>query len=213
VQQQHREQRPLPAAADGDGPIVLDHFEWSKEPEIRHAVTTAGVEPTVPDAFTAVYRRCPAAFTRVPEGARRRPHRAVDTEGDAMYPHRLTRTAALGLTLAALAAPAAIADPIDRGDFAPDAARAGASAKQDMRMPDTRDYAAGRGTYNTPEVTVVRLTEPPGPAPSGGGIDWADAGIGAGVAFGTLLLCLGGTLAVVHRRHAVVARRRTATTV
>ncbi|HET6551227.1 MAG TPA: hypothetical protein VFG79_22365, partial [Solirubrobacter sp.] len=107
----------------------------------------------------------------------------------------------------------AIAEPIDRGAFQRDAVVADARPKQDMRMPDTRDYAEGRGTYNTPEVTVVRLTEPSAPAPAGGGIDWADAGLGAGVAFGTLLFGLGGTLALVHRRHTVVARRRTATSV
>ena len=35
-----------------------------------------------------------------------------------------------------------------------------------------------------------------------GGIDWADAGIGAGGLLGLTLLGLGGSLAVVHRRQA-----------
>jgi hypothetical protein len=155
-----------------------------------------------------------------------------------MSTHRLTRPAALGLTLAALAAPAAVAEPIDlRSPDTRDAARAAearqeqprqdlrspdardaaqtsslvgttSTPRQDLRLPDTRDYADGRGTFNAPEVTVVRVAEPA--APANGGIDWGDAGIGAGAAFGITLLGLGGALAVVQYRD--VARRRTATT-
>ena len=122
-----------------------------------------------------------------------------------MNPHRLTRPAALGLTLAALAAPTAAAQPIDlRSPDARDAARtsrlAGTTStpSQDLRSPDTRDYADGRGTFNAPEVTVVKLAQP-APA-SDGGIDWGDVGIGAGSVLGLALLALGGTFAVVHRR-------------
>jgi hypothetical protein len=42
------------------------------------------------------------------------------------------------------------------------------------------------------------------------GLDWGDAGIGAGVVLGLLLLALGGTLAVMHRRQSL--RRHAATT-
>jgi hypothetical protein len=58
-------------------------------------------------------------------------------------------------------------------------------------------------------VTVVKV---PQPAPSTGGIDWGDAGIGAGAALGLTILALGGTLAVAHRRNSSPARRSTATT-
>lgn len=54
------------------------------------------------------------------------------------------------------------------------------------------------GTFNAPDVTVVRM-----PAPSSsqaGGIDWGDAGIGAGGVIAMILLGLGSTFAVVHRR-------------
>jgi hypothetical protein len=92
--------------------------------------------------------------------------------------NRLSRSAALGLAIAALAAPAA-------------------SAQQDLRSPDTRDYAAGRGTFNAPEVTVVRVPADR-PRPAGDGIDWSDAGIGAGAALGLVLLAFGGATAVVR---------------
>jgi len=123
-----------------------------------------------------------------------------------MNPHRFTRPAALGLTLAALAAPTAAAQQDLRSPDARDAARTSSLAgttstpRQDLRPPDTRDYAEGRGTFNAPEVTVVKLAQP-APAPAGdGGIDWGDVGIGAGGALGLALLALGGTFAVVHRR-------------
>jgi hypothetical protein len=74
---------------------------------------------------------------------------------------------------------------------------------QDFRMPDTRDYSDGRGTYNSPDVVVVKLREPE-IAPAGG-IDWADAGIGAGSLLGLGLLGIGGTLLLVHRRQVAPA--------
>jgi hypothetical protein len=127
-----------------------------------------------------------------------------------MSHHRLTRSAALGLTLAALTAPTAAAQQQQdlRSPDTRDAARA-AQIPRDLRSPDTRDAAAGRGTFSAPQVTVIKV---PQPAPSAGGIDWGDAGIGAGAAIGLTLLALGSTLAIAHRRHPSPARRQTATT-
>lgn len=160
-----------------------------------------------------------------------------------MNHRRLTRSAALGLALAALAAPTAAAQQDLRSPDTRDAAEGYAppppssiaagtgsayedlrspdtrdaaegyapsptsaivsSPAQDLRSPDSRDAAAGRGTFNSPEVTVVKVPEP-SPAPSsGGGLDWGDAGIGAGGLLGLILLALGGTLAVMHRRQRV----------
>jgi hypothetical protein len=129
-----------------------------------------------------------------------------------MNHRRLTRSAALGLALAALAAPTAVAQQDLRSPDTRDAAEGYApsppsanvsSPAQDLRSPDARDAAAGRGTFNSPEVTVVKVPEP-SPAPSsGGGLDWGDAGIGAGGLLGLILLGLGGTLAVMHRRQRV----------
>lgn len=79
---------------------------------------------------------------------------------------------------------------------------------QDLRSPDARDAAAGRGSFNSPEVTVVKLAQPS--ASPDGGLDWGDAGIGAAALLGLLLLALGGTLAVMHRRQS--PRRQAATT-
>jgi hypothetical protein len=79
---------------------------------------------------------------------------------------------------------------------------AGTIDTTDRRSPDARDAAEGRGTFNAPEVTVVKLTQP---APASSGLDWGDAGIGAGAVVGLMLIALGGSLAIVHRRQ--VARR------
>lgn len=106
-----------------------------------------------------------------------------------MIRHRLARSAALGLTVAAIAAPTAAAQQDLRSPDARDAARVSAAQqgqpRQDLRSPDARDYAEGRGAFNAPEVTVVRVPEP---APSTGGLDWVDAGIGAGAMVGLMLL-------------------------
>jgi hypothetical protein len=49
-------------------------------------------------------------------------------------------------------------------------------------------------------VTIVKIPEP-SPAPSaGGGLDWRDAGIGAAGLLGLILLGIGGTHSVMHRR-------------
>jgi hypothetical protein len=145
-----------------------------------------------------------------------------------MNRHRLARSAALGLALAALAASTASANTVDlrsragtsslagttsaaprqdlRSADARDAARSAdarqGQPQQDLRSPDTRDLAEGRGTFSAPEVTVVKVTEP---APPGAGIDWGDAGIGAGTMLGLILLALGSSLAVVHRRQSAAA--------
>jgi hypothetical protein len=71
---------------------------------------------------------------------------------------------------------------------------------QDHRSPDARDAAEGRGAFNAPEVTVVKL---PQPAPStDAGIDWGDAGIGAGTLLGVIALGLAGAATVMRRRTA-----------
>jgi hypothetical protein len=124
-----------------------------------------------------------------------------------MSHHRLTRSAALGLALAALAAPTAAAQ--QQQDLRSPDTRDAAQIPQDLRSPDTRDAAAGRGTFSAPQVTVIKV---PQPAPSAGGIDWGDAGIGAGAAIGLTLVALGSTLAIAHRRHSSPARRQTVTT-
>jgi hypothetical protein len=79
-----------------------------------------------------------------------------------------------------------------------------ANARQDLRSPDAVDSAAGRGTDASPDVMIVRL---PANAPSASpadGLDWQDAGVGAGALFALGLIGLGGTLLVVHHRRGAV---------
>jgi hypothetical protein len=46
-------------------------------------------------------------------------------------------------------------------------------------------------------VTVVKVTEP---APAASGLDWGDAGLGAGGMLGLVLVALASVSAIVHRR-------------
>lgn len=139
-----------------------------------------------------------------------------------MFTNRLTRTIAVAVAIAAAAAPAAVARPIDgpagyslppgfetadtrdspaatRGIYEP----VPAEPKQDLRSADTRDYADGRGTYNAPEVVVVKAPQEPAVEPtSGGGIDWADVGLGAGSLLGLGLIALAGGALILQRRGA-----------
>ena len=148
-----------------------------------------------------------------------------------MFRSRFARTIGLGMTIAALGASTAGAQPSDlRTPDAiaagqqqtttqytpsdvrtPDAVAAGqpktTQPVTDMRSPDAKDHGQGRGTFSAPDVTVVKIVDP---QPTGTGFDWGDAGIGAGGLLGLLLVALGGTAAVAHHRH---ARPRTPSTV
>jgi len=146
-----------------------------------------------------------------------------------MFRSRFARTIGLGMTIAGLGASTAGAQPsdlrtpdaIDAGQpqtttqytpsdvRSPDAVSAGQKPTGpvvDMRTPDAKDHGEGRGTFSAPDVTVVKVVDP---APTGTGFDWGDAGIGAGGLLGFILLGLGGTAAVAHRK---ATPRPTATT-
>ena len=124
-----------------------------------------------------------------------------------MFTNRLTRAGAVALAVAAAAAPAAVAKPMDapadyklpQGFQTADPSDASPGPSQDFRTPDTRDYADGRGTYNAPEVIVVKQ---PVVQPAADGMDWADIGLGAGSVMGLSLIALGGGLLIVRRRGA-----------
>jgi hypothetical protein len=139
-----------------------------------------------------------------------------------------------------IAAPAAPARPIDDPAQTPGSAHVPpppSSIAQsvgveygELRSPDARGAAAGRGTVNARDVMspqvftdqqhaiVERFTRSPShqealreamlvklpqPAPgrSEGGIDWGDAGMGAAGMLALTLLAIGGTVAVSNRRH------------
>jgi hypothetical protein len=110
---------------------------------------------------------------------------------------RLVRSTAVCLALAALAAPTALADPTDLRTLDAIDAAAAVERTQDLRTVDARDAAEGRGTYTAPNVVILKV---PKPVPADDGIDWVDAGFGAGGLLALMLLGLGGSLAVVHRR-------------
>ena len=137
-----------------------------------------------------------------------------------MSHRRLARAAALGLTLMAIPAQTAGATPADLRNAGRTSSLAGTTSQtlgqdlrspdtrdaalaadvgQDLRSPDARDAASGRGTFNAPEVTVVKLS-PSAPAEAGG-IDWGAAGIGAGSVLALILVGAASTIAVMHRRH------------
>jgi hypothetical protein len=126
-----------------------------------------------------------------------------------MFPHRMTRAAAVALAIAAAAAPAAVAKPMDapadyklpHGFQTADPSDVTPVQSQDLRLPDTIDYAEGRGTYNAPEVVVVKQPAPV-VQPAADGMDWADIGLGAGSVMGLSLIALGGGLLIVRRRGA-----------
>jgi hypothetical protein len=127
----------------------------------------------------------------------------------------LSRILAVALVAVAVTAPTTNARPIDPGGAAQRAADAERAAsltqeryygsygdqtrkpRQDLRSPDTRDAAVGRGTFNAPEVTIVRV---PQSAPSSSGIHWQDATMGAGTVLALTLVAFAGALAVAHRR-------------
>ena len=135
-----------------------------------------------------------------------------------MFRSRFTRSASIALAVTALGASTAGAmpadlrtpDAIDAGTpvaqtmkdlRTPDAVDAGTpattTAGTDLRTPDAVDHGLGRGTFSAPDVTVVKVVDPPPTT----GFDWGDAGIGAGGLLGLILVGLGGTLVVSHRRH------------
>jgi hypothetical protein len=118
-------------------------------------------------------------------------------------------TAAL-VVAAAVPAPAALArpdlmpKPLAAQDLRSPDARPAPAAIQDLRSADARDAADGRGTFSAPEVAVVKLTQP---SPPSGGLDWGDAGIGAGGMLALTLLASGATLAITRRRQSVEDRQ------
>jgi len=124
--------------------------------------------------------------------------------------HSHTITLALAAALVALAPTGALAQPAREAATptqnlqSPDARDAAQTtqARQDLRPPDVIDAAAGRGTYNSPRVMVVKIPPSAAEPSSAPGMDWGDAGIGAGSLLGLSLIGLGGALAIVHRRRA-----------
>jgi hypothetical protein len=121
-----------------------------------------------------------------------------------MFPlYRRALAAATATMLIAVAAPAAMAQPVDlRSPDAQDAAAAVQPA-QDLRSPDAQDFAAGRQIVAS---TPVQVAQAPSEAPAPSGFDWGDAALGAGGALAVALLAVGGTVALMRRRRVTSTR-------
>jgi hypothetical protein len=116
---------------------------------------------------------------------------------------------ATALALGAIAAPGALAQPLD---VRPDARGASPSVRpaQDLRSPDARDAAEGR--------TIVVASSPSGletphpitrphavvDAPTSG-LDWGSAGIGAAAVAGAFAIASAGIVGLRRRRIARIA--------
>jgi hypothetical protein len=108
--------------------------------------------------------------------------------------HTPARIAAVAIAITALGAPAAANAKVIGG---------GGSPPQDLRSPDARDAAEGRGTFNAPDVVVVSK-QSDAPAATNDGIDWADVGIGGGAMGAIVLIASGGVLVARRRSTAAV---------
>lgn len=100
------------------------------------------------------------------------------------------RTSRLTTTVAAVLAAGAAASPALAGETA--------AQRQDLRMPDTRDFIAGRypATSATPAgPVVVRVDRVPD-----SGLNWDSVVIGAIAGAGLLVSASGGVLLVTRHR-------------
>src|SRR5882724_3012513 len=103
-----------------------------------------------------------------------------------MSSHRfITRSVSAGLAVAAIAASAAVAvPPRDAGT---------------PLTPQEQQVIASRGqSAPTPIRGPVTHVEPAKQVANGSGFDWADAGIGAGIAGGLMLVAF-GSVGVTHK--------------
>jgi hypothetical protein len=112
---------------------------------------------------------------------------------------------AAALTLPVIAAPAALAQPIDRRS--PDARDAAVSTQRatDMRSPDARDAAqpaqigvAGPPAWPANPSPIARPRSVASAPPSG--FDWGSAGIGAVAGAGACAISLAGIAGLRRRR-------------
>lgn len=112
----------------------------------------------------------------------------------------------------ALATPA-VSSAQDRGSTATSSLAGTTSAPlQDLRAPDSRDAASGRGTLGAPDATVVKLPEPPQAAPVRGNptIDRNGGTYVVAALLGLFLVTVGAT-AIAQRPYQRTALRITRT--
>ena len=139
----------------------------------------------------------------------------------------LIRSLALGLTIAATAAPTAAAYVDMRAPDNRDAAQTSTAAPVDLRSPDARDAqttpaapvdlrspdardasssSSGQVDLRSPDARDATTASAPevtvvtAPEPSDNGLDWGGVGIGAAAVLGVMLLGLGTRLVATRRR-------------
>ncbi|HET9738102.1 MAG TPA: hypothetical protein VFP78_08265 [Solirubrobacteraceae bacterium] len=110
----------------------------------------------------------------------------------------LIRTLAVALAFAAVAVPTAQAKFVDIHQPLIEQSMP-ACPLNFSRNPVTKEC---RSPFETVKVPTSSAPAPSAPAaePSSGGIDWEDAGLGAGGALAMVLLAGGGAIAVAHRK-------------
>jgi hypothetical protein len=123
---------------------------------------------------------------------------------------RLFRGIAIAASLVALAAPAALAGPrSDSTQFVTDTLAPGGDTVQTTGSRFVTDtLAPGGGTAETAGYRFVTDTLAPGgglvtSSPAANGFDWSDAGIGAAITAGLMLILIGATRLLSNRRSAV----------
>jgi hypothetical protein len=102
-------------------------------------------------------------------------------------------TLALTLAIGAVAVPAASA----RFDLNPPPASQTARASSPV-SPNPDQQTIATPMVSSPPAQVVKISQP-------NGFGWGDAGIGAGAMLGLILVLIGSTLYVTHRRTAHVS--------
>jgi hypothetical protein len=115
-----------------------------------------------------------------------------------MYAHfRIIIACAL---LCALAAPAVSSAQDDHG-YVPTSSLAGTTSapSQDLRSPDSRDAAGGRGTLVAPDVTAVKVPQA-APVRGNPAISRDAGGSVAVVLFGLILFGMAGATVIAQRR-------------
>ena len=146
MQQQEREQRPLPGCAQIDWTSVVDHLERPQDPELHEQtlLRAAGVYPLLGPYSAALRTSAPS-----------RSQRAIQTKGEDMNARtKLIGTIALG---SALLVPVAQAEsPDDRGGLRGPGGIAATQAAATSSHPDNR---AVRGPGAVAVASRARLAD------------------------------------------------------
>ena len=219
VQQKHRQQRPLLPAADHQHAIALEHLQWAQKPEFHGGMRR--VSPTLP---RRIYRRLPLRTLRVDRaGAQSRAQTATgghNEKGSRPCPALASPAPSASASRSPPSAPRPPqrsrstarcmmrSPPVGRPPSTPPTmcARPTRCPRASRRPPSRSPTCAPRTPATTARVAApsARRRSPWSSSsnrrPPRSGFDWGDAGLGAGGLVGLILLGLGGTAVVAHRK-------------